>query len=84
MRHAWGMNNLSTEAERLALLNGLLASGEARRIRETAGLPGSVAARSAGIDQSTLWRWESGERRPTGEPARRYLDLLLRLQKAQP
>lgn len=75
---------MSTEAERLAALNALLKSGRALQIREKAGLPTTVVARSAGTHQSTIWRWERGQRTPTAGPAAdAYLDLLRRLAKAQ-
>lgn len=75
---------MSTEAERLAALNAMIKSGEARMIREKAGLPTSVVARTAGTHQSTIWRWERGYRAPTAGPAAfGYLNLLRRLAKAQ-
>lgn len=74
----------TTEAERLAALIALLQSGRALQIREKAGLPTTVVARSAGTSQSTIWRWERCQRTPTAGPAAdSYLTLLRRLAKAQ-
>jgi transcriptional regulator with XRE-family HTH domain len=44
-----------------------------RRIR---GLSRKSLARMLGVDEGTLWRWETGRRRPQGEHARRVRELL--------
>jgi DNA-binding transcriptional regulator YiaG len=67
---------------RLAKIRALAISGEARQIRERALLSCADIARTCGVDQATVWRWEEGTRRPHGEPAIRYGDLLESLEKA--
>lgn len=54
----------------------LLRSGEARRIRESAGLSQGELAAWVGVDKVTLWRWENGEKRPRANSALRYLTVL--------
>jgi DNA-binding XRE family transcriptional regulator len=44
-----------------------------RRIR---GLSRKRLARTLGVDEATLWRWETGQRRPQGKYARRVRALL--------
>jgi len=65
-----------TEARRL------LRSGEARRIRVAAGLSQPEIARTIGVSPSAISRWETGSRRPTGEPALAFAELLTSLRKA--
>jgi transcriptional regulator with XRE-family HTH domain len=70
----------------LARLSRLANSGQARAIRERAGVEASDLARSIGVDTSSLWRWESGARgRHTprnAEVALRWLQALDALQAA--
>jgi DNA-binding transcriptional regulator YiaG len=66
---------------RLAKVRALAASGEARRIRERALLSCADIARPCGVDQATVWRWEEGTRRPYGEAAIRYGELLESLDR---
>lgn len=68
-------------AEDLQHIRRLTASGEARSIRRLARLSQAEVGRSIGADTSTISRWESGQRRPRGECAIRYLRLLLRLSR---
>lgn len=70
----------TTSAERLSRLRGITSSGEARQIRERARLSQADVARSVGADQSTVARWERGERAPRGAAALKYALLLDRLQ----
>jgi DNA-binding transcriptional regulator YiaG len=79
MPHTEGM---TTTAEKLQAIRTRIISGEARQIREAAHLSQSELARSVGVDNTTLCRWESGERFPRGEAALRYAALLDRLAKA--
>jgi predicted transcriptional regulator len=64
------------DAVRLTLIRKLAASGEARLIRESAGLSLTEAGAGAKVDRITIHRWEVAKRRPRGEAALRYLDLL--------
>lgn len=60
----------------------LAASGEARRIRLTAGLSLSeMAAAANGVSVATVYRWETGERSPRGDAAIAYGRTLARLQR---
>jgi DNA-binding transcriptional regulator YiaG len=66
----------ATETLLLVRLRRLMKSGEARRIREKAGLSVRAAAGAANISVAGLWRWEAGERIPTGDSALRYAGFL--------
>jgi DNA-binding transcriptional regulator YiaG len=46
--------------------------------RKIRGLSRKKLARILGVDEGTLWRWETGRRRPQGEYARRVRALLAR------
>ena len=50
-------------------------------IREAAGLSMHEVARAIGADPSTVFRWESGERVPSGELAVAYRDFLVELRE---
>jgi transcriptional regulator with XRE-family HTH domain len=66
----------STYLEQLAAVRHLAATGEARRRRIAAGFSLSEVAAAAGADPSSVWRWETGRRRPRGKAALRYLRVL--------
>jgi DNA-binding transcriptional regulator YiaG len=70
------------EVEALALVRSMIRSGEARKIREDAGLSLSEAAQPVKVDPVTIWRWEAGQRTPRGDDALRYLRVLQVLKKA--
>jgi len=53
-----------------------IADGTARRIRLSARLSVGDIARAGGWSESTVHRWESGERAPRSEAALRYLEIL--------
>lgn len=65
-----------TTAPSLALVRRLLASGEARRVREAAGLSRADIARDLGVDESTVQRWEAGARSPRAEVGLKYGEML--------
>lgn len=69
-----------SEVERLALVRQLSASGEARRIRQAANVSLNDIASEAGVAAPTVWKWETGARRPGGTPALKYLRTLERLR----
>jgi DNA-binding transcriptional regulator YiaG len=58
-----------------------LAPGGGRLIREAADLSLADVGKAIGKAPSTVMRWERGERRPTGEAAIRYVELLKALSK---
>ena len=66
-----------TEARRL------LRSGEAREIRHAAGLSLHEVARVCGVTPGAVSRWEQGERRPTGDAAVQFANLLARIREAE-
>ncbi|WP_432135176.1 helix-turn-helix domain-containing protein [Streptomyces sp. bgisy154] len=70
---------------RLADVRSALSSGEAQHLREAADLSISEIARACGVDQSTVWRWERGLRKPRGTAALLYGQLIdeLRARAAQ-
>jgi transcriptional regulator with XRE-family HTH domain len=65
--------------ERLTRARRLAASGEARRRRQDAGFTLREIAEETGVGTDTIWRWETGRRRPNGSAALNYLDVLERL-----
>lgn len=67
----------------LARLRADLASGRAREIRERSRLSQAEVAEAVGVSQPTVAGWEAGRRRPHGELAARYADLLARLEQAE-
>lgn len=69
----------STNIERLALVRQLAITGEARRLRQDAGISLREIAEACGVDTGTVWKWETGRRRPRGETSLRYLKVLERL-----
>lgn len=77
--------NLSPTSEAVwrAQLYELIATNRAREIREGARLSRATIARTVGADVSTVYRWESGERRPSGDAGRRYYETLVKLAKMQ-
>lgn len=74
--------NAERTAESLVLLVEARTQGRGRRIRESVGLSQSDLAHALGVRQSTLWRWENGQRQPTGALAIRYARLLRALEQA--
>lgn len=76
------MSNDPTTAELLAEARHLAATGEARRIRQAGHFSVNDVANQVGVKHPTVTRWETGQRRPTGEPAIKYALLLRMLTKA--
>ena len=68
--------SLDMDAVKLTRVRKLFESGAARAIRESADLSLTEAAAGAKVDRTTVFRWETGARRPHGEAALRYLQLL--------
>jgi DNA-binding transcriptional regulator YiaG len=69
------------QALRLADVRSALTSGEAERLRVAAQLSIGEVARACGVDQSTVWRWERGVRKPRGDAALAYGELIESLRK---
>lgn len=70
-----------TQVLRLADVRAAVTSGEAERLRTAAQLSIGEVARACGVDQSTVWRWERGTRKPRGEAALAYGELIESLRK---
>jgi DNA-binding transcriptional regulator YiaG len=70
---------MSDSISELLDLRTLLSSGDARHIRERAGLSATAVARQLDVSQAAVTRWEQGTRFPRGANARRYARLLRRL-----
>lgn len=66
---------------KLARARRYAASGDARTIRTANDLSIAEMAEAIGVDESTVCRWELGMRRPGGDAAVQWVDLLDRLQK---
>jgi DNA-binding XRE family transcriptional regulator len=76
MTRAQGLKTLKiAEARQLA------SSGAGRMLRQAAGLTNAELARAVGVDPSTCFRWENGERTPTGDQAVRYAEFLAELRE---
>jgi DNA-binding transcriptional regulator YiaG len=58
----------------------IIARGAARGLRERAGLTQRDVAAHCGVIESTVSRWEKGERQPRGRKGRNYLMLLVALE----
>ena len=67
-------------AEQILLIANLrerCRSGAARALRRSADLSLQDVSNATGLGVSTLWRWETGDRRPLATPnALRYAELL--------
>jgi DNA-binding XRE family transcriptional regulator len=72
----WDMSVVETAKAR-----ELFRSGQARKIRERAGISRSEIAEELGVDESTVWRWEGGHRQPSADVATRYARLLRSLDR---
>jgi DNA-binding transcriptional regulator YiaG len=66
--------------EELRLERSLPSPRAARLIREMVGVSQARMARELGVHRTSVTKWELGVRRPHGEQAVRYLDLLESLQ----
>jgi transcriptional regulator with XRE-family HTH domain len=66
---------------RLAEVRRLAASGEAKAIREHAGLSIREVAGAIDVSPSGIFRWENGERIPRGDAAVRYAKFLRQLYR---
>jgi hypothetical protein len=62
---------------KVAAARDACSSGAARALRLSARLSLAEVANEIGAgDPTTVWRWETGQRRPRGALAERYADLL--------
>jgi len=66
----------------IVTMRAMAASGDARRLRQNAGVRGSEVARFLGVGASTFHRWESGERVPSSADTLRWARVLQSLQEA--
>lgn len=64
----------------LAEARRLARSGEARAIREKAGVSQAEVAAALGVHETTVARWEKGVRSPRGPVAQRYGRLIRSLR----
>lgn len=58
----------------------LAGSGQARALRQRAGLSLSEVAEALGVEGTTVWRWEEGKSTPRSQIAVEYRELLRRLE----
>lgn len=66
----------------IAKARRLSQSGEARNLREAAGLSIREVAGAIGGSPSAVWRWENGQRQPRGQAAAAWARLLEDLRAA--
>lgn len=57
-------------------------SGDAKKIRQQAGLTMAQVAAVVGVGESTVSRWEGGSRKPRGEHALKWAALLNELEQS--
>ncbi|HET6815294.1 MAG TPA: helix-turn-helix transcriptional regulator [Actinomycetota bacterium] len=62
--------------EAMLTIRRLQDTGQARRIRERAGVSVALLARAIGVQEATVWRWETGRSRPREDAALRWLAAL--------
>src|SRR4051812_16511134 len=60
----------------------LAASGAGRMIREAASLSLAEVGRAVGVDRTSVFYWETGAKRPSGDNAVRYRDFLAEVRSA--
>jgi DNA-binding transcriptional regulator YiaG len=56
-------------------------SGKARQLREGAGISQAEVAAAVGVTRACVSRWEAGARKPGGQAAQRYAQLLELLKR---
>jgi len=71
------------DLKRLTRARSFAESGAARSIRIAADLSLREVASAAGVSVSTLWRWENQQRRPRGDAAIRYSQVLDELMESR-
>jgi transcriptional regulator with XRE-family HTH domain len=69
----------NARAARLSMARQLSSSGRGREIRQRADLRLAEVARFVDVAHVTILRWELGRRRPTGDKAMQWADLMLKL-----
>jgi DNA-binding transcriptional regulator YiaG len=73
---------LSTaELLKLAEARRLAQSGEGRAVRLAAGMSCDQIGGAIGVSGVAISRWETGQRKPSGEPALKYVDVIGGLSK---
>jgi DNA-binding transcriptional regulator YiaG len=82
--NANGGSMTTRQALQLTEARRLLRSGEARAIRQAAGLSLEEVARVCGVTPGAVSRWETSNRRPTGDAAVQFASLLAKIRDAQP
>jgi len=70
------MTTVNDDLIRVSKARSLALSGAARSVRVAAGLSLREVATAADVSASTVWRWENRQRRPRGNAALRYLEVL--------
>jgi DNA-binding transcriptional regulator YiaG len=68
------------ETSALIELGELIRTGNARRIRTTAGIPVEALAADLGVSGATVRRWEAGDVQPGRRNAFAWLRLLRQIQ----
>ena len=64
------------DVRELARARRMAASGLGRTIREASGTSRQELAEASRVHRNTIFRWETGRRRPRGEGAIRWLHML--------
>ena len=69
----------SLNVDRILQMLEWIGNGEARQIRVRSGLSATQVASALEVTQPAVSRWEMGVRLPRGANARKYADLLHKL-----
>jgi len=78
-RHSMEMISLT---DRTLQVRAWITTGEARQLREAAGLSQSVVAQDCEVTQGAVLRWEKNERMPRGRNLVAYHRFLAQLKAA--
>lgn len=70
-------------AQRIPIIRQMLTDGTARKIRKDAGLSLADVGSVIGVDQVTVYRWETGRRTPRTDHALKLDALLQALQTSK-
>src|SRR5665213_2621051 len=74
---------VDTRVRKLVQVRSLCRTGEARRIRQASQLSLADVSERPDVPAPTIHRWETGQRRPTGDGAIRYGALLDELRRSK-
>ena len=78
------MTNTLEDLKSLSAARRWAKNGTARKVRELSELTQAEIAETVGVDQSAVALWETGQRTPSGDAAKKYADVLVALGASLP